>query len=179
MQTAIGNELVVRDLRSSDSAAFLYMIRRNQERLRNSFPLILSKVNSKISALSYVREKVAEIRQKTFHTCIVEHTPSKILVGYISMKNMDFTVPKAELAYFIDAEFEGKGIGSRAVGAVCDFAFAEIGMNKLFMRISPANPASRRLAEKCGFEKEGLIRADFKTSDGELLDVEYWGKVKN
>lgn len=175
MHLSIGHHLIVRPLARSDAAAFLALINRNRERLANSFPTMIGQVKGKISAARYVRGKVDEMKKRLFYSFIIVEETSGAIAGYVSLKNVDWTIPKAEAAYYIDHQWEGKGVTSKALGAVCHYAFTSLGMNKLFLRVSPDNPASRRVAEKCGFEKEGLMRADFRTSAGVLIDAEYWG----
>ena len=58
-----------------------------------------------------------------------------------------------------------------------DHYFRELQFNKLFLRTHPTNTACRMLAERCGFEQEGLIRKDYKTTHGELVDLIYYGKL--
>jgi RimJ/RimL family protein N-acetyltransferase len=45
-----------------------------------------------------------------------------------------------------------------------DHAFSQLGVNKVYARIVPGNLASIRVAEKCGYEREGLLRSDFRTA---------------
>ena len=47
-----------------------------------------------------------------------------------------------------------------------------------FLRIDPQNIASIRVGEKNGFEREGVLKRDFRTTDGTLLDVLVLGRVK-
>jgi ribosomal-protein-serine acetyltransferase len=51
-------------------------------------------------------------------------------------------------------------------------------MNKVYARVDPDNIASIRVLESCGFQQEGLLRKDFRTGDGRLLDVCYFGKLR-
>ncbi|MFT5779805.1 MAG: ribosomal-protein-serine acetyltransferase [Crocinitomicaceae bacterium] len=39
--------------------------------------------------------------------------------------------------------------------------------------------AAKKLAESCGFEIEGTIRKDYKTTSGELIDLIYYGLLKS
>jgi RimJ/RimL family protein N-acetyltransferase len=39
------------------------------------------------------------------------------------------------------------------------------------------NVPAIRVAEGAGFEREGLIRRDYKTATGELVDLLYFGKL--
>jgi len=169
--------LHLRFLASTDAAPLHKLIAANRERLADSFPILLSSTSDVVSALQYVQTKLREMKERTFYSFVLADERED-LFGYVSLKNVDWSVPKAEVAYYIDRGFEGKGITSEALEKVCRYAFDELGINKLFLRVSPGNPGSRRVAEKCGFEKEGLLRSDFKTSAGELIDVEYFGRVR-
>jgi ribosomal-protein-serine acetyltransferase len=100
------------------------------------------------------------------------------MIGGIIVKNIDWSVPKAELAYFIDEEHEGKGITSSAVGWVKDFAFKDLKMEKLYIKFNPQNLGSKKVAIKNCFEKEGYLKKEFRTGQGDLADVERYGLIK-
>ena len=101
------------------------------------------------------------------------------LMAVVLVKNIDWRIPKCELGYFIDQSKEGKGIMTVLVNNTLAYCFDELKMEKVFLRISLENMASIKIAEKTGFEKEGLLRKEFKTETGELIDVLYYGKVKS
>jgi len=46
---------------------------------------------------------------------------------------------------------------TRAVNLLCDWLFSE-GVGRIEIRTHPGNDASRRLAERCGFQYEGRER---------------------
>ena len=54
------------------------------------------------------------------------------------------------------------------------FARDHLGLRRLYLRIHPQNLASQRVAEKCGFQREGLIRHDFLDGQGVPQDVRYY-----
>lgn len=62
-----------------------------------------------------------------------------------------------ELAYLAGAAGRGRGLVSRAISLLCDALFAA-GVGRLEIRTHPANGESQRLAERCGFVREGLER---------------------
>jgi RimJ/RimL family protein N-acetyltransferase len=88
------------------------------------------------------------------------------------------SIAKCELAYFIDKEFEGKGIISKAVGKVIGFCFGELMMNKITICTSKINIASQRIALKYGFQEEGILREEFRSGEGVLEDIIYFGLLK-
>jgi RimJ/RimL family protein N-acetyltransferase len=66
-----------------------------------------------------------------------------------------------ELGYIIhDPADRGQGYASSAVGALADLLFAErLGVHRLQLMIEVWNTPSWRLAERCGFVREGLVRS--------------------
>lgn len=57
----------------------------------------------------------------------------------------------AELAYAVGLAYRGQALASRAVKLVLDFAASSCGMTAYVLKISPANPASQRVAQAAGF----------------------------
>lgn len=62
-----------------------------------------------------------------------------------------------ELAYLAGAGGRGRGLMTRAVRLLCDWLFGE-GVGRLEVRTHPDNAASERLAERAGFQREGVER---------------------
>ena len=62
-----------------------------------------------------------------------------------------------ELAYLAGAGGRGRGLMTRAVRLLCDWLFGE-GVGRLELRTHPDNGPSERLAERAGFQREGVER---------------------
>jgi RimJ/RimL family protein N-acetyltransferase len=62
-----------------------------------------------------------------------------------------------EVAYLAGADGRGRGLMTRAVRVLCDWLLAE-GVGRIEARTHPGNEPSQRLAERCGFTREGLER---------------------
>jgi ribosomal-protein-serine acetyltransferase len=101
------------------------------------------------------------------------------LIGYLGIKKIDYTISKCELFYFIDKNFEGKGIISRAVSDIVSICFKELKMNKIFICTSKINFGSQQIALKNGFVQEGTLREEFKNGEGVLEDINYYGLLKS
>jgi RimJ/RimL family protein N-acetyltransferase len=95
------------------------------------------------------------------------------------VKNIDRKIGKCELAYFVDKDFEGKGIITKAVGDLIAFCFTELLMNKITICTSPVNYASQKIALKHGFKQEGVLREEFKNGQGILEDIFYFGLLRS
>jgi len=76
-------------------------------------------------------------------------------------------------------EWANKGVLTKALKVFTDFCFKNYGFNKLFLRTHETNYPARKVAAHCGFEIEGTIRRDYKTTTGELVDLLCYGKILN
>jgi RimJ/RimL family protein N-acetyltransferase len=78
-----------------------------------------------------------------------------------------------ELGYWAAPEFRGRGYVPRAVRVLSQWAFGELELPRLQLGTFPGNTSSERVAEKCGFTREGLLRA-WLEQRGVRRDVTMW-----
>jgi RimJ/RimL family protein N-acetyltransferase len=81
---------------------------------------------------------------------------------------------RAELGYVLGRAHWGKGLMSEALSAVLDHAFGPMRVRRLEAHIDPRNKASRGLAQRLGFTREGLLRERWVDKD-EPTDIEVYG----
>jgi ribosomal-protein-alanine N-acetyltransferase len=75
----------------------------------------------------------------------------------------------ATIGYWVAEPFLRRGFAIAAVCAVVDYAFDEIGLNRVEAACQPDNVASRALLVRAGFAEEGLAR-DFLHINGAWRD---------
>lgn len=168
----------IRIMEQRDSKAFLQLITNNRERLQPYFPLMCRTITGPFKSWRFVYRKRAEFFRRLYFPFVIETKTTGELVGYISIRTIDDSVPKGELAYFIDAASEGKGIITAALREVVSSCFNELRFNKLIIRVNASNPGSRAVAIKAGFASEGIQQNDFRNHEGQLIASEYLGKSK-
>jgi len=161
----------------TDAPLLLDLLTRNKLRLVDYFPTTLESIKDIVSARTFIKKKISQAKKKENFSFIITDGKKEI-VGMIFIKNMDWRIPKAELAYFIDKDHEGKGIATEAMSTIVNYCFSDLKMNKLFLRVAPANKGSQRVAEKNKFKREGTMRKDFRTTNGKLIDLYYYGLVR-
>jgi RimJ/RimL family protein N-acetyltransferase len=81
-----------------------------------------------------------------------------------------------ELGYIVAGPARGRGIATEAVWLLTEWAFATLGAVRIELRISVGNPASRRVAERCGYQLEGVMRSVY-TKPGVREDTELWSLI--
>lgn len=83
-----------------------------------------------------------------------------------------------ELGYWVGSQARGRGIASRAVSLLCVWLFAELGYERVELRVEPANVGSRRVAEKAGFSFEGVARSvKWHARSGDRLDLAIYSRL--
>jgi RimJ/RimL family protein N-acetyltransferase len=75
-------------------------------------------------------------------------------IGMVGIDWRDEQAP--ELGYWLGVEHWGQGFGTEAARAVIDFFFEEFDHDHLLSGARVANPASRNILEKCGFQWSGV-----------------------
>lgn len=169
---------ILKKYKIGDGKIFYKIIEKNRDRMLDSFPIMLSNTNNEISAEYYVRKKIEEWEEQSAFNFGIWLKEDREYVGHISVKNIDWIIPRGEIAYVISQEYEGKGIMTEALIAIIRFSFENLSMNRLFLRVMKNNARSFELAERCGFLREGILRRDHKTYDGELVDLYYYGLTR-
>ena len=70
-------------------------------------------------------------------------------------------------------QYSGRGYATEALGLLTEYLFSTKLMHRLQLSIRPDNLASRRVAEKCGYTQEGVMRS-IAFSHGRFHDMELW-----
>lgn len=84
-------------------------------------------------------------------------TPEDGVVGTIGL-GISRRVNAGTMGYFIGVPYWGRGYATEAAGAVIDFAFRAVGLNRIDATYLTRNPASARVMEKLGMQPEGVFR---------------------
>jgi RimJ/RimL family protein N-acetyltransferase len=75
----------------------------------------------------------------------------------------------AELGYWLGQPYWGRGITTAAVQTVTAYALQQFGLVRVEAYVFASNPASARVLEKCGFQREGVLRSSV-IKEGVILD---------
>ncbi|MEH6537526.1 MAG: GNAT family protein [Psychroserpens sp.] len=164
-------------LQPNESEALFNLIDSNRVRLEDFFAGIVSKTLTLEATINYGVEIQQRIKDKSYLPYMITDTKTNAFVGLVDVKNIDWNVPKAELGSFIDTKYEGQGITSKATNLVVDYIVQKHKFIKLLCRANSRNKGSIAVILKNGFELEGTIRNDYRTTKGEIVDLNYYGRV--
>ncbi|MEZ5042312.1 MAG: GNAT family protein [Saprospiraceae bacterium] len=174
----ITKRAVVRRFRENDGEQLYDLIQTNRSYLEDAFPLTVADTSSKEKAEWFVRVRIAKWLLQEEYCFGVWDNDSAKLIGFIRLFRIDWRIPKSEIGFFVDRDFSGKGIMTEVLLTIIRFAFGQLKLEKISLRTAMDNYASQRLARKCGFGREGDLRADFKKTSGEVIDVMMLGLTR-
>jgi RimJ/RimL family protein N-acetyltransferase len=96
-------------------------------------------------------------------------------LGVAVVPRLDRDTRTAELGYVVVREARGRGVATEALRLLTEWAFGS-GMVRIELLISVDNPASKRVAERCGYVREGVLRSLHVKQDVRE-DTEIWSRL--
>jgi len=71
----------------------------------------------------------------------------------------------ADASFWIGRGYRDAGLGTEALPLALDYAFSELDLHKVFLRVLDFNARAIHVYEKCGFRQEGLLREEMYSED--------------
>jgi RimJ/RimL family protein N-acetyltransferase len=91
-------------------------------------------------------------------------------VGNAGLFAFNWQTKKCEIGYWLATRHRGHGYMTEAVGALTRLAFDTLGMRRVQIDTDVRNVASRRVAERCGYALEGILRSIHLDTAGNPYD---------
>jgi ribosomal-protein-alanine N-acetyltransferase len=88
------------------------------------------------------------------------------LLGQVGLRRLHLTDGLAAVSYWVMPDARGRGVATRALGALTGWAFEQLGLHRLELTHSTVNPVSCRVAASAGFRLEGTKRQEGLHADG-------------
>ena len=77
------------------------------------------------------------------------------LVAFGGITGINTELKMGELYVFVCPTTQEKGLGTEATRLLCEYGFAELGLNKIYLETNDDNFAAQKVYEKIGFMLEG------------------------
>ncbi len=168
----------IRPLIMDDLLPYFDMVQRNRSRLGDCFTGTVSRTGNLEDTRMFLEDITARAESKTYFPYLIIDEHNGAFAGFLDLKNIDWSIPKSEVGCYIDGDYASKGIGMKAFQVFCEFCFSNFQFRKLFLRTHESNSAAKRIAENSGFQQEGIIRCDYKTASGAIVDLIYYGRLR-
>ncbi|MGB8190740.1 MAG: GNAT family protein [Chitinophagaceae bacterium] len=168
----------IRPLTTDDLVPYFKMVERNRKRLEEFFTGTVSRTKTIDDTQAFLADITERAKARTYMPYLIIDEENGKFAGFLDLKNIDWSIPKSEVGCYMDKDYAGKGVATKAFQLFCEYCFNTFGFRKLFLRTHESNTAAKQMAEHNGFEKEGILRWDYKTTSGQLVDLIYYGRLR-
>lgn len=169
--------LLIRPYEIQDIECFYSELQKNKDHLDDYFSNML-KIKDDINKVKiYFNQKTADWEARKGYACGIFIKDTEQIIGHISIRDIDWRVPKGELAYFLFKTYTGQKFAVEALFGFRDWCIYEQGLNRLYMKIATDNYPSICTAERCQFEFEGLLKKDYNKKEKTLIDMNIYGFI--
>jgi ribosomal-protein-serine acetyltransferase len=159
-QLAVDDDIALVLAEERHAQVMTELIVRNQERLARWEPWAEQPATVD-GTRAYIRSALEDFLRGRQISTIIAVDGGRHFVGRCGMRINPYA-GSGDVGYWIDAEYEGRGITSRSARALVTSVFDELGLSKVELRTSIANQRSRAVAERLGFVYEGVLPAGLR-----------------
>ena len=97
-------------------------------------------------------------------------------VGLALAPEIDGEARELELGYIVAPSARGRGVGTAMLAALTRWALEDLGALRVYLIIDVENIASERMAERCGYTREGVMRSTH-LKDDIRIDAGIWSRL--
>lgn len=145
----------LRVFRESDAAALFELIQKNQNYLRKWFQWA-NDVESVQDTKKFIKESIQKYRRTRAFDAGIWYEGE--LAGAIGFHEINWQHRNVEIGYWLGENYQGHGLVTQAVVVFLSHAFVELKLNRIEIICVAHNKKSRAVAERLGFQCEGLHR---------------------
>jgi RimJ/RimL family protein N-acetyltransferase len=123
----------------------------------------------KAGADRFFEEEVSKKHGESAYFFAICELGSSELIGECSFHELRAGM-RAEVGIFMLPAYVGRGFGTDAMNALVDFGFGELMLERVGLIVDPENARAIASYEKCGFTREGVMRA-YRRHRGTVSDA--------
>ena len=180
LPTTIATErLVMRPPQAGDGEMLHAAIAESLPELRRflaSLPWVAGE-QTVASAEAYCRNAQANfLTRKDLPFLVLEKATGEI-IGATGLHRTVWSTPKTEIGYWGRMSRARNGFIGEAVAALTEYAFASLRAVRVEIVTDEENDRSRRVAERCQFVLEGVLRNERRAPDGTLRNTCVYSRI--
>lgn len=170
--------LEIRPILPEDAWSICNFAVANEHRMRVYFPLTLEQNLTPDLSKRFTTIKYKEFKDDEEYLFVVKEKGKSQLIALIYIKELDWEKQQGEFAYCIDYSWKGKGLMSKLVGALSNYAFSDLNLKVLQIIVHKDNVSSVSVAERCNFTWQRTLKDAYTPPGGQPLDMELYELYK-
>lgn len=171
----IDQNIKMRLMEECDAPAMFGGSERNREHLRPWMPWI-EVTNCVEDTLTFVKSALGEREKGNGYPFVI--VDGERVIGTLGHHHYNPRDHEIYIGYWLDGDYLGQGIMTRACRRLIDVTFAEMTIHRIVIQANVENVASRKVAERLGFTFEGVGR-EAELVNGEYRDLAVYSLLKH
>lgn len=171
----VDTNIELRQLEQSDSDDIFIMIDSQREHFGKWLPFV--EFTKKLSDTENFVSKIVNAPKESLEYIFTIRKQGEF-IGLIGFKDSDKLNKKTEIGYWLSKSHLKKGIVTKSVEKLCDFAFNKQGMNRIQIKCAVENKSSINIPKRLGFKFEGIERQGELLTGNIFTDLVVYSKLK-
>lgn len=167
-------DIVLKPLQKTSAAILYRAIEENRKYLRDWLPFIDATTEEK-DTLNYINSVIGTDCPKKDE--VYEIWYQDVFAGLVGLKEIDHINRKAEMGYWLVEKMQGKGIMIKSCRALLNYAFGELGLNRMQIKTALGNDKSMQIPFRLHFVFEGIERQGEKLYE-KFTDLKVFSMLK-
>lgn len=176
MTIEVDKEIKLTQLEQSDAKDIFETIDSQREYLGRWLPFVA--FTREISDSEQFVDSVVNAPGERFEYLFAIRKKDQFM-GLIGFKDTDRVNRKTEIGYWLSEKCQKQGIVTKSVDRLCDFAFQQLGINRIQIKCAVENQSSSNIPKRLGFKLEGVERQGELLTGGVYTDLEVYSKLKS
>ncbi|MEA4918799.1 GNAT family N-acetyltransferase [Proteiniphilum sp.] len=172
----IDNEIELRQLEGTDVIDIFQAIDSQREYLGKWLPFVI--FTKTVSDSEAFVNSVINAPRERFELQFTIRKQDQF-IGLIGFKDTDRTNKKTEIGYWLSEKYQKRGIITKSVEKLCDFAFNKLDLNRVQIKCAVGNQRSKNVPKRLGFKFEGIERQGELLTGNIFTDLEIYSKLKS
>jgi RimJ/RimL family protein N-acetyltransferase len=169
--------LTIRPYQKGEGTLYFSLLQANFDHLKEHVDEVTTLQNEQEAEIR-IRELAADWGSRTRFVMGIWEKASHTLIGQIWIEPEKWDVPSLAIGWFLGKAYEGRGFATEAARSCLVFLFEDLHAHKVIAKTRETNRKSYRVAERCGFIKEGLLRDHVRTGDSTWVGLLCYGMLE-
>ncbi len=171
------DSIIIRPFKFQDTLDLVKWGKYNDPRLLHyNFPYVNSK-----DLKQWYRSKHQPLKRWIYAIILTEADASEKVVGYITLKHINWLFRYGEMGIVINPDYIGMGIGKIAIRQYLEHVYSKFPLCTIFLRVAAFNYRAQKCYTACGFEVADIRFEEYEEQENaqKILDVFPYFKEKS
>lgn len=176
MVIKVDENIELRQMELSDSQEIFRLIDSQREYLGRWLPFV--EYSKSVADTEKFVNSIVNASEERFELLFTIRKSGEF-IGLIGFKDTDRINKKSEIGYWLSEREQKRGVMTKSVSALCQYAFNQMDINRIQIKCAVGNESSINIPKRLGFVFEGVERQGELLSGGHFTDLVIYSKLRS